>query len=235
MEHARVEAGRSPLLASLDRPSLDRLLGHAEWRSVSPAETLFEQGGEPSHLHVLLKGSVELCAGPDRDCGILLLLPGEAFMVDATVFGTPYVNGACTVMPSELMQIPAAAVRELHAASIDFAHAVATVLASQLRSSLLSIVDLRTRSAPQRLGAFLLRLSTGQDGPARRLPWPKRVLAQRLGMTPETLSRSIQTLADNGLVLRGRRIVVRDHLRVARFCGLNLPARRRHRLLSRAV
>jgi hypothetical protein len=45
-------------------------------------------------------------------------------------------------------------------------------------------------------------------------------------MSPETLSRSIQTLADNGLLLRGNRIIVRDRKRVERFCGEDIAGSR---------
>jgi CRP/FNR family transcriptional activator FtrB len=47
----------------------------------------------------------------------------------------------------------------------------------------------------------------------------KRNLAARIGMTPETLSRTLQVLADNGLVVRGRQIIVRDRDRITEFCG----------------
>jgi hypothetical protein len=38
-------------------------------------------------------------------------------------------------------------------------------------------------------------------------------------MQPETLSRTLQTLADNGLYLRGRQIIVRDREAIEAFCG----------------
>ena len=50
----------------------------------------------------------------------------------------------------------------------------------------------------------------------------KRNLAARIGMTPETLSRTLQTLADNGLVVRGRQIIVRDRARIESFCGADV-------------
>src|SRR5687767_14427246 len=82
------------------------------------------------------------------------------------------------------------------------------------------IIDLKCRSAPQRLALFLLRLAD-QGGTAAgvELPIPKRNLAARVGMTAETLSRTLQTLAENGLQVRGNRIIVRDRERIEAFCG----------------
>ncbi len=38
-------------------------------------------------------------------------------------------------------------------------------------------------------------------------------------MRAESLSRALQVLADNGLHLRGHRIIVRDRPSIEKFCG----------------
>jgi CRP-like cAMP-binding protein len=83
-----------------------------------------------------------------------------------------------------------------------------------------NILDLNCRTAAQRVASFLLRLVDLQpDTGAPILPIAKRHLAARLGMTAETLSRMLQVVADNGLHLRGRTIIVHDRARVEKFCG----------------
>ena len=82
------------------------------------------------------------------------------------------------------------------------------------------ILDLKCRSPSQRLGAFLLRLhDAAQPGPPAEVPFSKRQLASRIGMQPETLSRTLQTLAANGLYLRGREIMVTNRAAIEEFCG----------------
>jgi CRP/FNR family transcriptional activator FtrB len=81
------------------------------------------------------------------------------------------------------------------------------------------VLELKCRNAAQRLGSFLLKLSDKADLGSAELPMPKRNLAARIGMTPETLSRTLQVLADNGLVVRGRQIIVRDRRQIETFCG----------------
>jgi CRP-like cAMP-binding protein len=81
-------------------------------------------------------------------------------------------------------------------------------------------LDLSARSAAQRVGAFLLRLADLQsNGSPPILPIAKRHLAARLGITPETFSRMLQTVADHGLYLRGRTIIIRDRQKIEQFCG----------------
>lgn len=86
------------------------------------------------------------------------------------------------------------------------------------------ILDLKCRSAPQRLASFLLRLA--DESPvsgSAKLPFSKGALAARIGVSRETLSRAAQMIADEGLLLRGRQIVIRDRARVERFCGNPYP------------
>jgi CRP-like cAMP-binding protein len=81
------------------------------------------------------------------------------------------------------------------------------------------IIDLKSRSAPERLAAFLLRFVDHSEAAIVELPFAKGTLAYRLGVSRETLSRIIQVVADNGIVVRGNQIVVRDRAKAEKFCG----------------
>jgi CRP/FNR family transcriptional activator FtrB len=85
------------------------------------------------------------------------------------------------------------------------------------------IIDLKCRSAPQRLASFLLRLVDESSLKAStELPVSKRSLAARVGMTAETLSRTFQTLAEHGLQVRGTRVIVHDRRKIEAFAGPRL-------------
>jgi CRP/FNR family transcriptional activator FtrB len=98
--------------------------------------------------------------------------------------------------------------------------AISSLLAGQFRLSLRIILDLKCRSPSERLTAFLLRLHDMRTpGTIAQIPFTKRQLAARIGMQPETLSRTLQVLAANGLYLRGREIIVADRTKAEAFCG----------------
>lgn len=200
---------------------LQRLLCGSARRSCPAGTILFEEGQAPTCLHILLSGVVELFStcGP-RDYGILILAPGDLFMPAASLFGEPYLNSARVLGRSKLLMLDTKVVRAEAAASTELALRMARALAGQFRMAVRHIIDLKCRSAPQRLALFLLRLAD-QSGTAAgaELPIPKRSLAARVGMTAETLSRTLQTLAENGLHVRGNRIIVRDRQRIDAFCG----------------
>ena len=69
----------------------------------------------------------------------------------------------------------------------------------------------KRRSSLERLAAWLVR-SAAENGGALRfdLPFDKKVLASRLGMAPEVLSRTFATLKAYGLQVDGPHIVISD-------------------------
>jgi CRP/FNR family transcriptional activator FtrB len=215
----RSTAETVPLLAGFPRAQLDSLLRFGSIQRYPRGTTLFEEGEYADKLHIVLSGTVEIfstCRG--REWGLFLMNSGDILMPVAIMYSEPYLNSARTVTSSRLLLLDAERVREQAAASADFAIRLARSIAGQLRMSMRQVLELKCRNAAQRLGSFLLKLSD-REGIAAELPMPKRNLAARIGMTPETLSRTLQVLADNGLVVRGRQIIIRDRRRIEQFCG----------------
>jgi CRP/FNR family transcriptional activator FtrB len=175
----------------------------------------------PSHLYIVLSGLVDLsCSYNGSECSALMMAAGDLFMPAAALYSEPYLISAQALTASRIMTLDAKLMRDEAHQCPELAHALARVLAGQWRVALKIILDLKCRSPSQRLGAFLLRLSDASDGEApAELPFSKRQLASRIGMQPETLSRTLQTLAANGLYLRGREIIVTNRAAIEEFCG----------------
>ena len=119
-----------------------------------------------------------------------------------------------------MLLLPADTVRHEMARCPKFACRLAKLLAGQFRVALRHIKDLKTRTALQRLAAYLIRLvdEKGSAGGAE-LPFSKSTLASRLAMTPETLSRCFQVISSHGILVRGHRVIVTDRAEAERFCG----------------
>jgi CRP/FNR family transcriptional regulator, transcriptional activator FtrB len=219
-------ATRLPLIAGLEEQQRQRLLGSATLERHPIGTVLFHEGEPARRLHFLLSGTVELFTSHTaRDCGLLLLTPGDMFMPAAVLFEEEYLNSARVLVPSRLLMLDAATVREEVGRSPALGLEISKSIAGQFRMAVRHIIDLKCRSAGQRLAAFLLRLvDESKTADSAELPVPKRHLASRVGMTAETLSRAIQTLADNGLVVRGNRVFLRDRARIEQYCGPALYA-----------
>ena len=212
---------RLPLLDGLPAAARERLLEDARLRDCDRGALLFEEGAAADRLFVLLSGAVELYTSAEgRDAVLLILWPPETFLPAAALTDEPYLLSARTLSPSRLLALDAARVRTVVRECPVLAHRITQILSGQCRTAVRHIKDLKLRSAPQRLGAFLLRLvdETGRDGCAD-LPVAKATIASRLDLSAETLSRALHVLREEGLTVRGSRLVLHDRERFERFCA----------------
>jgi len=84
--------------------------------------------------------------------------------------------------------------------------------ANEFQALVRQVCDLKLRTTAQRLGCYLLALSTEQHGNATalRLPFDKRLLAARLGCRQENLSRAFASLRGVGVETHGARVILHD-------------------------
>jgi len=209
-----------PIFRRLRREALGELLIGASVVDLPGGTRLFSERETPEFVHFLVSGVVELSrlAG-GSECGVLMYTTGDVFMPGA-LFGEANIASARILTPSRVLMIRVDALMERASHSAAFSLQLCRLVAGQWRMAVRNILDLKCRTAAQRLGAFLLRVADeNPSSGAAHLPVPKRHLAVRLGMKAETLSRTLQLIADNGLHLRGRLIIVKDRERIERFCG----------------
>ena len=99
-------------------------------------------------------------------------------------------------------------------------------LAQRLARAERLIGDLGTRDVGQRLAAELARAAESgapvADGVRVRLDQPWAALARQLGTTPESLSRRLRRLADEGVLRqeRSRTVVILDLARLRSLAGI---------------
>lgn len=216
----RALAETLPLLADLGVDELARILRASTVQSYPSGVLICEEAAPADTLHAVISGTVEIYStGNGREWGLMLMNSGDIIAPGAVLFDEPHTVSARTLCFCRMLAIDAGEVRAQAARSAQFAMHLGRALAGQFRVAMRQVVDLKSRNAAQRLGSFLLKLADRSTVPTPELPMRKRNLAARIGMTPETLSRTLQILAANGLVVRGRQIIVRDRERIEDFCG----------------
>lgn len=227
------EMNEISLFAPLDDASRRRLLDAARIERVPANLTLFEAGERASDIHVLLRGMIDIaCKYRGKHCTAMLMTSGDVLMLGSPLYNEPYLVSAETLTPCRIMKIDAGLVQQEAKQSPELALAIGRILAGHWRIALRIILDLKCRSPSQRLAAFLLRLHDAcPPGTPAQIPIAKRQLAARVGMQPETLSRTLQVLGENGLRVRGRQIIVVDREKAEAFCGPNpYPGKRENEL-----
>jgi CRP-like cAMP-binding protein len=210
-----------PIFTDVDQPLVDRLLERCTTRQYEPGALIVGQGNQTPALHIIRRGIVDLTHLSGRsECGVLLLSSKDLLLPATTLFREPALVSARALTKTRVLLLEADAVELALGQSRAFAANLMRAMSGQWRMAVRNILDLNCRTAAQRIGAFLLRVADLQsDSASPVLPIAKRHLAVRLGIQPETLSRMLQTLADHGLYVRGRTIVIRDRAAIEEFCG----------------
>jgi len=134
--------------------------------------------------------------------------PGETFGEAAVLLSRPSAVDAVALADTAYLVLPAGAVRALVARHGGFARRLATLLAERMLSLMTEVEASELRPAGERLAAYLLSLARPRDGDGTwtvLLPATKTLVASRLGMKKETLSRLLHGLATRHLIEVSRR------------------------------
>ena len=208
-------------LAPFGREALAALFAEARVVTAAPFETLFEQGDEAIALWLVIEGVVGLIADAGAREPCLLQLVGPAQVIgEAGLFDNRrYPMAARTITAARLALIPAAALLARIEADPALRRHMLGFLSARLHALVREIAQLKLMSAPQRLANFLLGLTERRSGAQTvHLACERRIIAGMLGMTPESLSRSLRRLQSLGVRSQGKRdIVVDDPTRLRAF------------------
>ena len=171
-------------------------------------------------LFALAYGSVKLSLrGPESAERVLRLLSaGQVFGEASALLGRGADYDAIALSESKLVVIPTAAVLELAEREPRFARNIMFSLAQRNIELLAELEAITVRRSAQRLAAYLESLAgTGNgSGPTRvQLPVAKTMIASRLGIKKETLSRLLRQFAAQGVIEVARReIAILDRERL---------------------
>lgn len=210
----------SDLLHGLGGAGRDLLLRAAHVRTLSRHEVLFIQGDPAQHVFLVLDGWIKLyrSAEDGTEAVIAVFGSGESF-AEAAMFGhSVYPVSAEAVEDSRIVAIPDHAIRGCIGQDPENAMAMLGAMSLRLHTLVRQIEQLSRRSSAQRLAAFLVHLCPGQSGSATvTLPVEKSLVAGRLGMQPETFSRSLSKLKQIGVLCRGHEVTVSDIAKLKDF------------------
>jgi len=201
-----------PLMAGMDKSHLDDLLRGAFLQRFPVHVELIREGEPADFLHVVVEGQVEIFARyRDRETTVSVVGPGASFILAAVILDKPYLKSARVLSPSRILMIPAETVRSIFDADAAFARTLTQELATAYRGVVKELKNQKLRSSLERAAAWLVRYNaeSGSNG-AFDLPFDKKVLASRLGMAPEVLSRTFVTLQAYGVTVSGRHIRLDD-------------------------
>jgi CRP/FNR family transcriptional regulator, transcriptional activator FtrB len=216
---------RSRLFAQVTEPDLAAMLVTCFVQTLPKGATPCQQGEKPEFLHIVLSGGVGLFGeGPREETLIEFFGPGDGFIMPAVMLDVPYLVTARLLDEGRILLWPAAAFRAQVRANGPLAYGATLLLSSYWRVLVSQIKDLKLLSAIERLSAFLLALAPRQAGPVTvTLPGGRRLVAGRLGITPQSLSRAFAALRPLGVSGGGRDVTIKEPARLREFAGTKPP------------
>ncbi len=219
-ESDRVTALQSILLSGLPTELRDQLLAQAIVRSSERGSTVILQG-EPAHsIFVVLDGWVKLyrLLQNGTEAIVEIFTKGQSFGEAVAFRGDIYPVTAEAVTDCRLLQFRAAAVLEMMKSHPELFTAVLASTFMHLHALVAQIEQLKAHTGAQRVAEFLLDLSPVDDGAcAVTLPYDKVLIAGRLGMKPESLSRAFARLRATGVHVHQNRAVIADIARLRAY------------------
>ena len=193
---------RLPLFSRMPQDALEHLLADAWVHDFERGHVLFIQGEPADRFYVVFDGWVKLFRETisGDESVIAVFAAGESFAEAAMFDKADYPVSAMTVEDSRLLVVPASTFVTKLCQDGDYALSMMAAMSRHLRSLVRQIEQLAAKSSTQRVAGFLVRLCPDEIGAAVvTLPLEKSLIAGRLGMQPETFSRSLKKLRSLGV------------------------------------
>ena len=192
------------LLGALAEPEFEAVLAHATLRTMEPGERLFEQGEKCTHFYFILSGMIKLCRmAPTGDEKVIDLIRHGQYFAEAVMF----MGGQYPVHAYALEGVRAVALDSQHFLGLvrsngDLSLRLLSSMSRRMHGLINEIDSLTLQNSTQRVVRYLLA-QLPQDvmaSPSVRLLVPKHVIAAKLSIQPETLSRVLSKLKADRLI-----------------------------------
>ncbi len=215
---------RLPLFHELSPEQLAHIAAGTREKRLTKGEMLFHKGDAPRGFYLIVFGQIKLAfpSTQGNEKVVEIIGPRQSFGEAVMFMDRPYPVFAESLGEALLLNIPKSAVFELLERDASFARRMLAGLSLRLHSLVQDVESYSQRSSSQRVIGYLLEHAAqvgGSEGEtAVALPTSKQVIASRLNLTPETLSRVFHDLAEAGLIsVHGKAITIHDQNRLRQF------------------
>lgn len=218
-----------PLFKELSAEQRSRIAAGARMLRLPRGEMLFRRGDPAAGAYIVCYGRVKLSfvSPTGSEKVIEIIEQGGIFGLAVMFLEVPHVVGSTALADSLVLMIPKETIFENIDRDPVFARRMLAGMSRRMHQLVADVEAYSTRSGTERLIGFLLRDCVGaggEDGTSEPqgsmivdLPVAKGIIASRLNLTQEHLSRILHDLSALGLIkVEGRRIHICDVERLRR-------------------
>ncbi|MDQ8184613.1 Crp/Fnr family transcriptional regulator [Pelagicoccus sp. SDUM812002] len=192
---------QSELFKRLDSPSLSELAQLCRIVKLAKNGILFHEGEVAKGFYIVHTGSISLSrvSREGKEQVISLFRPHDCF-AEATLSTLETYPATATALEStQVILVSKNSFRSFIAERPDLAMSMLASMSLHLKHLVQMIEDLKFKQIECRLANWLLRQLESESDTVN-LPFSKKVLASRLGVTSETLSRAFARFRKEGLI-----------------------------------
>lgn len=205
------------LFNMLDETQLDEIAAASTLSNVKLNANVVNQGDEASGVFWVVRGQVKIAVNMNNGSEKVIEILGKetCFGLGEMLLGKPHVAFITATTSSMVMHTERETVLQVAADNPLFAREIMTCVGRQFYG-LVRDIDSYSKTARQRLAEYLLRQSKRETSTDIQLVANKGLIASRLSLTRETLSRLFRDFSDSGLIaISGRNITILDLERLA--------------------
>lgn len=215
---------RLPLFQELSPEQVALVAAQTRERRLAKGEMLFQKGDLPRGFYLVVFGQLKLSfpSSVGNEKVVDILGPKQSFGEAVMFMDRPYPVFAEAIADTLLLHVAKEALFELLEKDPSFARHMLAGLSMRLHALVQDVESYSLRSSAQRVIGYLLQHCPNEDegkpaeskgGIEITLPTSKQIIASRLNLTPETLSRIFHDLAEAKLIsVQGKQITI-NHLK----------------------
>ncbi|TCV83261.1 Crp/Fnr family transcriptional regulator [Sulfurirhabdus autotrophica] len=191
-----------PLFNEMGPDNIEYIAKSVQEIHAEKGQVLFRAGEMALGFHVVVFGQVKLAftSAKGVEKVVQLFGAGQSFGEALMFLEKPYPLSAITLSDSLLLHIPKSAVENGISQDKQFAHKMLAGLSMRLHGLIHDVEAYSLRSSAQRVIGYLLQHEDLDTAPTLHLSVSKNVIASRLNITPETLSRILHDLVSANLI-----------------------------------
>lgn len=192
---------------------MDRVYQHSKIFSLQEGQQLFSQGDDVAHFYLVLSGKIKLFRmSPDGQEKIIEIVPQGGTFAEALMFmdRPHYPVSSAALSESVVIGIDAKNFKAMLWDSVDTCLLLLGEMSYRLRKLVYEIDTLTLHSGTYRVASYLLEHAP-QEQASFDLDVAKSVIAARLSVKPETFSRIVKNLREQGIIsINGNKITIHD-------------------------
>jgi CRP-like cAMP-binding protein len=213
---------RVAVFRGLKLETVQHIIAPATAVMLRPHELIMRQDDPATAFFIVIDGWVKIYRSTlsGDETVIDIMKKGDSFAEAVAFTGHRYIATAEAVNTTRVARIPADHLVRCIRGSPDIALAMIASISQHMHHLVQQVEQLKAQSGVQRVAEFLASLSLAEHGHcAIALPYDKILIAGRLGLTPESLSRAFAKLRGAGVIINASQVTVKDIVKLRRIAA----------------